>query len=195
MASRDEERPMADAESPVYGRTIAVGHSGAWGPCAVGALMLCAAALGSVVTLKVQEIWSPTSRMIKSSYGEAVAVRFFPSRASEVLGELSASEVEAVAGWFMQRTGTQPCRADPSIDQWLTGPSSVELLRPPKAETVAYLDGKGPKPARYARVTVATNSSVVEYKAQPRPAGSNRDASSDAAGAGLSGLEHDGTLL
>eukprot|EP00913_Durusdinium_trenchii_P033497 g31361.t1 len=203
MASRDEERPMADAESPVYGRTIAVGHSGAWGPCAVGALMLCAAALGSVVTLKVQEIWSPTSRMIKkpgheagrglvsetpsdpsndperksgstrcentlrSSYGEAVAVRFFPSRASEVLGELSASEVEAVAGWFMQRTGTQPCRADPSIDQWLTGPSSVELLRPPKAETVAYLDGKGPKPARYARVTVATNSSVVEYKVGP----------------------------
>ncbi|CAK9077844.1 unnamed protein product [Durusdinium trenchii] len=67
----------------------------------------------------------------------------------------------------MQRTGTQPCRADPSIDQWLTGPSSVELLRPPKAETVAYLDGKGPKPARYARVTVATNSSVVEYKVGP----------------------------
>ena len=35
----------------------------------------------------------------------------------------------------------------------------------PEAETLAYLDGKGPKPPRFARVTMVTNSSVLEFKA------------------------------
>ena len=34
----------------------------------------------------------------------------------------------------------------------------------PQAETLAYLDGQGPKPPRFARVTMVTNSSVLEFK-------------------------------
>ena len=34
-----------------------------------------------------------------------------------------------------------------------------------EAETLAYLDGKGPKPPRFARVVMVTQSSVMEYKA------------------------------
>ena len=32
---------------------------------------------------------------------------------------------------------------------------------------MAYLDGKGPKPARLARVVMVTNDSVVEYQVGP----------------------------
>ena len=39
-------------------------------------------------------------------------MHFFPSRAAEVLGELSASEVQAVAR-FVAKTGAQPCRSAP----------------------------------------------------------------------------------
>lgn len=56
----------------------------------------------------------------------------------EVLGELTVQEVQAVSTWFMQKTGAAPCRLNASVQTWLAGPSAVELLRPPKKETLSY---------------------------------------------------------
>mmetsp|Transcript_19298 Transcript_19298/g.35368 ORF Transcript_19298/g.35368 Transcript_19298/m.35368 type:complete len:787 (-) Transcript_19298:190-2550(-) len=102
------------------------------------------------------------------------SIQFSYSRASEVLGELSVAELQAVSSWFMQKTGTasSQCAADAQIKKkWLSGPSAVELLRPPKSETVAYLDNRGPRPARFARVVVASMKDVIEYQVGPLGSG------------------------
>lgn len=117
-----------------------------------------------------EKVAHPTTLLsCNNRYGhnQSSPIRFFSSRASEALGELSQAEVKAVSSWFMNKTGAAGCRSDPSIEQWLAGPSAVELLRPKKKEALAYLDGQGPKPARFARVTLATKSTVVEYKVGP----------------------------
>ncbi|CAJ1379659.1 unnamed protein product, partial [Effrenium voratum] len=131
-------------------------------------LMMASAALGAGLTVKLQtpvrevHVHGKSYAQIKEN-----AVHFFPSRAAEVLGELSASEVQAVARFVMAKTGAQPCRSAPEVETWLAGPSAVELLRPKKKETLAYLDGHGPAPQRFARVTVNTKEAVVEYKVGP----------------------------
>jgi hypothetical protein len=44
----------------------------------------------------------------------------------------------------------------------------IELLLPPKAEAVAFLDGQGPEPKRYAKAIVyrgaASPRDIMEYK-------------------------------
>ena len=92
---------------------------------------------------------------------------FGPTRAEEVLGELTRDEVKAVAEWFVATTGAAAIRNASPDAVWLSGPSAVELLRPAKAEALAYLDGSGPKPARYARVTTVAPAGVQEYKVGP----------------------------
>ncbi|CAD7705112.1 unnamed protein product [Ostreobium quekettii] len=55
----------------------------------------------------------------------------------------------------------------------------VEVLPPPKQEALAYLDGAGPRPDRFARVAVirgsATPRDVMEYKVGPLPIAANGD--------------------
>jgi len=63
---------------------------------------------------------------------EVKQIEFHNSKASAVMGDLSAEETMAVATWFMAKTGAAPFRASPSIEKWLAGPSAVELLRPPQ---------------------------------------------------------------
>jgi len=116
-------------------------------------------------TKMIEDGMSPTFAAVPNN-----PIRFSPSRASEVLGELSAAELHAVSLWFMEKTGTasSQCAADAQVKKkWLSGPSAVELIRPPKSETVAFLDNSGPKPARFARVTVVSQKDVVEYKVGP----------------------------
>ena len=51
--------------------------------------------------------------------------------------------------------------------------AAVEVLRPNKSEAAAFLDGAGPVPARFARVSVvesqADEASICEYKVGPLP--------------------------
>ena len=133
-------------------------------------LAACSAAIGATLMMSLAE--KPVhaeSLPACNRYGrnKTDPVRFYSSRASETLGELSLAEVRAVSSWFMAKTGAAGARSEPSVEKWLAGPSAVELLRPPKKATLAYLDGKGPKPARFARVTMATKTAVLEYKVGP----------------------------
>ena len=133
-------------------------------------LAACSAALGATLMMSLNsKAVQPANLPACNRYGrnQTEPVRFYSSRASEALGELTVAEVLAVSSWFMAKTGTSGCRSDPSVEKWLAGPSAVELLRPPKAATLAFLDGWGPKPPRFARVTVNTKSAVVEYKVGP----------------------------
>lgn len=95
------------------------------------------------------------------------ALHFEATRAEETLGELSAGEVTAVARWFAAETGAVGTQNTSKSCKWISGPSGVELLRPPKAATLAYLDGKGPRPPRFARVTMVDEVSVQEYRVGP----------------------------
>jgi len=168
----DEERPplvesvdCQDSPVPATGMARCRGRSVLMVP-----LLLCAFAMGAALTWRLQKIAAVAEMMSipKSSYGDRQStVRFGRSKASEVLGELSVKEVQAISSWFMAQTGSAACRHSPNVTSWLAGPSAVELLRPPKAETLAYLDGKGPKPPRFARVVMVTQSSVMEYKVGP----------------------------
>lgn len=170
MPAVDEERPhLVDCQDGSPSSQAAPRSARCGRPCVVVPLMLCAAALGSLVTLRLQKAGAVLTTVPMSPYHDRLqsSVRFFPSRASEVLGELSVKEVQEISAWFMLQTGAAPCRAFENVSTWLAGPSAVELLRPPKAETLAYLDGKGPKPPRFARVTMVTNSSVLEFKVGP----------------------------
>lgn len=47
----------------------------------------------------------------------------------------------------------------------------IELLEPPKDEAIAYLDGSGPRPKRYARAIVvrSVEKDMMEYKIGPLP--------------------------
>lgn len=92
---------------------------------------------------------------------------FFPTRAGEVLGDLSTEEIRNTAMWFLKKTGGTPVREKNPDDIWLSGPSGLELLHPPKADVLAYIDGLGPKPPRYARLTAMSPDGVMEYKAGP----------------------------
>lgn len=94
-------------------------------------------------------------------------LKFGPSRAEEVLGELNAAEVKTVATWFSTEFGATGMRNASKDCLWIAGPSAVELLIPPKTDSVAYLDGKGPKPPRFARVTAVGPAGVDEYRVGP----------------------------
>eukprot|EP00434_Breviolum_minutum_P041387 symbB.v1.2.036815.t2/scaffold5285.1/size28895/2 len=126
--------------------------------------------------LSHRPVADPTAMKVTTSNGRRIRgvkqIEFHNSKASAVMGDLSAEETMAVATWFMAKTGAAPFRASPSIEKWLAGPSAVELLRPPKKEVLAYLDGKGPKPGRFARVTMVTKDAVLEYKVGPLVSGS-----------------------
>eukprot|EP00928_Gymnodinium_smaydae_P031478 TRINITY_DN23089_c0_g1_i1.p1 TRINITY_DN23089_c0_g1~~TRINITY_DN23089_c0_g1_i1.p1 ORF type:complete len:776 (-),score=98.57 TRINITY_DN23089_c0_g1_i1:174-2501(-) len=131
-------------------------------------VVLAAASFGALLALHVQSRQAlPQQSPLEMKGASSDSLSFYPSRASEVLGELSVNEVRKISSWFCKRTGAAPYRSEPSVKKWLAGPSAVELLRPPKSQTLAYLDGKGPKPARYARVVVADEASVIEYKVGP----------------------------
>jgi len=106
----------------------------------------------------------------KQSQG-ASALVFAHTKAAETLGELSSEEVRAVASWFAERTGAAGARNASPTCVWLAGPSAIELLRPPKATTVAYLDGTGPRPPRFARVTAVGPTGVQEYSVGPLESG------------------------
>lgn len=132
---------------------------------------------GATLTMRIStpQMVQPQQLLACSRYQQADEVKqieFHNSKASAVMGDLSAEETMAVATWFMAKTGAAPFRASPSIEKWLAGPSAVELLRPPKKEVLAYLDGKGPKPGRFARVTMVTKDAVLEYKVGPLVSGS-----------------------
>ena len=133
-------------------------------------LAACSAAIGAtLMSLAEKPVHASLPAWPACRYGrkKREPVRFYSSRASETLGELSVAEVQAVSSWFMAKTSAAGARSEPSVEKWLAGPSAVELLRPPKKATLAYLDGKGPKPARFARVTMATKTAVLEYKVGP----------------------------
>eukprot|EP00437_Effrenium_voratum_P006675 CAMPEP_0181435656 /NCGR_PEP_ID=MMETSP1110-20121109/20446_1 /TAXON_ID=174948 /ORGANISM="Symbiodinium sp., Strain CCMP421" /LENGTH=784 /DNA_ID=CAMNT_0023559199 /DNA_START=43 /DNA_END=2397 /DNA_ORIENTATION=+ len=169
----DDERPplmeFPSSEKAPAGRSWSDCTSSRFWSSAL--LALSSAALGATVmmSLNAKAVQPTTLLSCNNRYGhnQSSPIRFYSSRASEALGELSQAEVKAVSSWFMNKTGAAGSRSDPSIEQWLAGPSAVELLRPKKKEALAYLDGQGPKPARFARVTLATKSTVVEYKVGP----------------------------
>ena len=179
MAQARDISPLPDAERPplmefpVAEKAVEAGKSSChptsrfWSSAL---LATCSAALGATLVMSLNSpVVHPGSLPSCNRYGrnQSDPVRFYSSRASEALGELSLAEVQGVSSWFMAHTGAKPARSDPSVEKWLAGPSAVELLRPAKKATLAYLDGQGPKPPRFARVTVNTKSTVVEYKVGP----------------------------
>lgn len=94
-------------------------------------------------------------------------LRFTESRAEDVLGELKPEEVRSVAEWFITKVGASGVRTSAADCVWLAGSSAVELLHPPKAAAVAFLDGTGPLPARFARVTTVGPDGVQEWRVGP----------------------------
>jgi len=149
---------IANIKSPVIAAGVGAGF--------VGVL------LGTLVTYATQSSWvssasSPAAVPSLGTRSGQSSVVFQASRAEEVLGELTNVEVKAVAEWFVAETGAAPGRNASPACLWLSGPSAVELLRPPKSDTVAYLDGQGPRPSRYARVTSVGPDGVQEYRVGP----------------------------
>jgi len=98
---------------------------------------------------------------------KAHTLSFSQTAAEDALGELSADEVQSVARWFAAEHGAAGTRNSSADCVWLAGPSAVELLIPLKNETVAYIEGRGPRPQRFARVTAVGRGNVEEYKVGP----------------------------
>jgi len=96
-----------------------------------------------------------------------LGLKFESSRAEEVMGDLSAIETKAVADWFIAKTGASGVRNGSASCVWLAGPSAVELLRPAKAEALAYLEERGSRPLRFARVSATGPRGVLEYQVGP----------------------------
>lgn len=94
-------------------------------------------------------------------------ITFGPSKAEEVLGELTISEFKSAAQWFRTHLNGDAVREANKNSLWLAGPSGLELLFPKKAEVLSYLDGTGPKPPRFARLTTVGPSGIVEYSLGP----------------------------
>ncbi|CAE8592128.1 unnamed protein product [Polarella glacialis] len=92
---------------------------------------------------------------------------FGPSKAEEVLGELTPQEVRSAAAWFIAQTGASGVRNSSKDCVWLTGPSAVELYIPSKTEALSYMEGRGPKPSRQARITAVGPQGVQEYRLGP----------------------------
>eukprot|EP00931_Biecheleriopsis_adriatica_P088283 TRINITY_DN62642_c0_g1_i1.p1 TRINITY_DN62642_c0_g1~~TRINITY_DN62642_c0_g1_i1.p1 ORF type:complete len:762 (-),score=88.25 TRINITY_DN62642_c0_g1_i1:169-2454(-) len=90
-------------------------------------------------------------------------LKFHATKAEEVLGELSAQEIQAAASWFLSRRGGSPSRNASEQCLWLAGPSAVELAYPPKSEALAYIEGVGPRPPRQARLVSVGPGGVAEY--------------------------------
>lgn len=105
-------------------------------------------------------VWS-----VPSTPGRNLSFQATP--AEEVLKDLTSEEIRNLGEWFMNKMGASPIRTESKDCVWLSGPSGLELIRPKKAEVLAYLAGTGPKPARFARLTAVSSGSVQEYKAGP----------------------------
>lgn len=91
--------------------------------------------------------------------------------AAYVFDELSPKEMVEVARVFCGGIGAAlgPDTVKDAMQSFLSGVAAIELLHPGKAEALAFLDGDGPLPKRYARVTVARprHNDVMEYKVGP----------------------------
>lgn len=76
-----------------------------------------------------------------------------------IFDDLSASEVRAVAAYVIaSRPGTSASYfgGKPLKGDYITGTSAVELVQPPKADALAYVNGEtDTPPKRFARVTIA----------------------------------------
>jgi len=94
-------------------------------------------------------------------------ITFGPSKAEEVLGELTTAEFNSAAQWFIAHLKADPVRQASKDSLWLAGPSGLELLFPTKAEVLAYIDGTGPKPPRFARLTAVGPTGIQEYSLGP----------------------------
>ncbi|GAB5354783.1 hypothetical protein AAMO2058_000149000 [Amorphochlora amoebiformis] len=90
---------------------------------------------------------------------------------ASIFNELSKQEIALVAKYFTEQTNSSACWSPQPVD-YLIGPSAVELLSIPKKEALAYIDSTGeygPKPPRYARVTLLRRKEgdIIEYKVGP----------------------------
>lgn len=90
-----------------------------------------------------------------------------------IFDELSAAETRAVAAYVigeMPNVKTSMWGGAGPDGDYITGTSAVELIPPPKAAALAYVDGESnTPPPRYARVTIARGSKidVMEYRVGP----------------------------
>lgn len=142
----------------------------------------CSALAGAIATAIVMSAAFPatetpgkigmTQGWSALSAARGLGLTFEASRAEETLGELTVGEVREVSAWAIEHMGAKPSlNASCPTCRWLAGPSAVELFRPPKSATVAYLDGHGPRPQRFARVTLGGPTGVDEYRVGPIKAG------------------------
>lgn len=141
----------------------------------------CSGLVGALIASLVMYAALPQGDLLKNkefrqgwsalSADRGLGLTFEATRAAETLGELSDEEIRAVAAWVTTKTGAWPYLNESASCKWLAGPSAIELFRPPKSATVAYLDGHGPKPTRYARVTLGGPSGVDEYRVGPLESG------------------------
>ncbi|KAL8392348.1 hypothetical protein RB595_002514 [Gaeumannomyces hyphopodioides] len=77
--------------------------------------------------------------------------------------QLSEQEVGSVVDWLFRQRGLNLTRTEDAGD-WDNTIISVEVMRPNKSDALGYIDGNGPEPAKYARVTLdqrATDSPVI----------------------------------
>ncbi|KAL8363430.1 hypothetical protein RB601_009280 [Gaeumannomyces tritici] len=77
--------------------------------------------------------------------------------------QLSEQEVGSVVDWLFRQRGLNLTRAEDAGD-WDNTIISVEVMRPNKTDALAYMDGNGPAPPKYARVTLdqrATENPVI----------------------------------
>eukprot|EP00746_Dinoflagellata_sp_MGD_P148109 gnl/MRDRNA2_/MRDRNA2_80371_c0_seq1.p1 gnl/MRDRNA2_/MRDRNA2_80371_c0~~gnl/MRDRNA2_/MRDRNA2_80371_c0_seq1.p1 ORF type:complete len:791 (-),score=120.77 gnl/MRDRNA2_/MRDRNA2_80371_c0_seq1:261-2633(-) len=100
---------------------------------------------------------------------ELPSLSFGPSKAADVLGELTSGEIQAIAKW-LQDTGIDGVKISPVRDgspYWLGGLEAIQLLPPPKSDVLAYIDSNGPLPPRFARVRIVGPEETMEYSVGP----------------------------
>ncbi|KLU86645.1 hypothetical protein MAPG_05657 [Magnaporthiopsis poae ATCC 64411] len=78
-------------------------------------------------------------------------------------GQLNEKEVGSVVDWLFQQRGLNLTHTEDAGD-WDNTIISVEVMRPNKSDALSYIDGGGPMPAKFARVTLdqrATENAVI----------------------------------
>lgn len=124
----------------------------------------------SLATADVQSGSAVATADVQS--GSAV-LRYRELPREAIFDELTAHETKAVAAYVVAnmpnvRTSMYP-DGMPDGD-YITGTSAIELIPPPKAAALAYIDHEtDERPPRYARVTISRGSKrdVMEYRVGP----------------------------
>lgn len=105
-----------------------------------------------------------------SKVWESPPVKAVEDGAAALFDDLSPEEIKAATLTFTKATGaaTGPDKAK-SGQAFIIGTGAVELLYPSKQDSIAFLDSKGPRPPRYARIICARprEGDVMEYRIGP----------------------------